>query len=169
MVLKLNNIKMTTLKEGSVAPIFSSIDQNGNEINLEKLRGKKIILYFYPKDDTPGCTAEACSLRDGFSILKKSGYIIIGVSPDSSAKHLKFIDKYNLPFPLIPDPEKIILKSYEVWGPKKFMGKSYEGVLRTTFVIDENGIISKIITKVDTKNHFDQLVKELGLNVEEDK
>jgi peroxiredoxin Q/BCP len=156
---------MTTLKEGSLAPVFNSIDQNGNEINLEKLKGQKIILYFYPKDDTPGCTAEACSLRDGFSILKKNGYIIIGVSPDTEVKHLKFIDKYNLPFPLIPDPEKVILKSYDVWGPKKFMGKSYDGVIRTTFVIDEKGIIIKIFTKVDTKNHFDQIVKELGINI----
>ncbi|NWJ50708.1 MAG: thioredoxin-dependent thiol peroxidase [Bacteroidetes bacterium] len=154
---------MTTLKVGSIAPLFSSVDQAGNDINLESLRGQKVILYFYPKDDTPGCTAEACSLRDGFSILKKNGYVIIGVSPDNSAKHLKFIDKYNLPFPLIPDSDKNILKAYEVWGPKKFMGKSYDGVIRTTFVIDENGIINKIITKVDTKNHFDQLVKELGI------
>lgn len=154
---------MTTLKVGSIAPLFSSVDQAGKDINLESLRGQKVILYFYPKDDTPGCTAEACSLRDGFSILKKNGYVIIGVSPDNSAKHLKFIDKYNLPFPLIPDSDKNILKAYEVWGPKKFMGKSYDGVIRTTFVIDENGIINKIITKVDTKNHFDQLVKELGI------
>lgn len=156
---------MTTLKVGSIAPLFSSVDQDGNEINLEKLRGQKIILYFYPKDDTPGCTAEACSLRDGFSILKKSGYNIIGISPDNAVKHLKFIDKYKLPFPLIPDSEKLILKAYDVWGQKKFMGKSYDGVLRTTFVINENGIISKIITKVDTKRHFDQLVDELGIDV----
>lgn len=156
---------MTTLKVGSLAPIFSIADQNGDEIDLEKLRGQKVILYFYPKDDTPGCTAEACSLRDGFSILKDNGYVIIGISPDNSAKHLKFIDKYKLPFPLIPDPDKNILKAYEVWGSKKFMGRSYDGVIRTTFVIDENGIINKIITKVDTKNHFDQLVEELGIKV----
>ena len=152
-----------TLKVGSIAPLFNSVDQNGDEINLEKLRGKKVILYFYPKDDTPGCTAEACSLRDGFSILQRNGYVIIGVSPDNSVKHLKFIDKYNLPFPLIPDSDKSILKAYEVWGPKKFMGRTYDGVIRTTFVIDENGIIIKIITKVDTKNHFDQLVNELEI------
>ena len=160
---------MLTLKVGSVAPLFSSVDPNGEEINLEKLKGQKIILYFYPKDDTPGCTSEACSLRDGFLILKKNGYTIIGVSPDNSAKHLKFIDKYKLPFPLIPDSEKSILRAYEVWGPKKFMGRSYDGVIRTTFVIDENGIISKIITKVDTKKHFDQLVEELGITGVENK
>jgi peroxiredoxin Q/BCP len=149
--------------EGIPAPDFTALDQSGNVITLSELKGQKIILYFYPKDDTPGCTAEACSLRDNYSLLKDMGYYIIGVSPDKADSHHKFIDKYNLPFPLIPDTENEILNKYGVWGPKKFMGKSYEGVNRTTFVIDENGIIEKIITKVDTKDHAGQLVRELGL------
>jgi thioredoxin-dependent peroxiredoxin len=154
---------MTILKESTPAPDFTAVDQDGNIITLSKLKGQKIILYFYPKDDTPGCTAEACSLRDNYTLLKEKGYHIFGVSPDKAASHNKFIDKYKLPFPLIPDTDKIILNAYGVWGPKKMMGKSYEGVIRTTFVIDEKGIIQKIITKVDTKDHAGQLVKELAL------
>jgi len=154
---------MTTLTEGTPAPDFTTVDQAGNTITLSKLKGQKIILYFYPKDDTPGCTAEACSLRDNYTLLKEKGYQILGVSPDKAASHNKFIDKYQLPFPLIPDTDKIILNAYGVWGPKKMLGKSYEGVIRTTFVIDEKGIIQKIITKVDTKDHAGQLVKELAL------
>jgi peroxiredoxin Q/BCP len=154
---------MTTLTEGTPAPDFTTEDQAGNTITLSKLKGQKIILYFYPKDDTPGCTAEACSLRDNYKLLKEKGYHIFGVSPDKAASHNKFIDKYKLPFPLIPDTDKIILNTYGVWGPKKMLGKSYEGVIRTTFVIDEKGIIQKIITKVDTKDHAGQLVKELAL------
>jgi len=154
---------MTTLIEGNPAPEFTSKDQAGNIISLNGFKGEKIILYFYPKDDTPGCTAEACSLRDNYSLLKEKGYHIIGVSPDKAASHHKFIDKYNLPFPLIPDTDKIILNAYGVWGPKKMLGKTYEGVIRKTFVIDENGIIQKIITKVDTKDHAGQLVRELAL------
>jgi peroxiredoxin Q/BCP len=154
---------MTTLTEGNLAPDFSSKDQDGNLIRLSDLKGGKIILYFYPKDDTPGCTAEACSLRDNYSLLKEKGYHIIGVSPDKAGSHHKFIDKYKLPFSLIPDTDKTILNAYGVWGPKKMLGKTYEGVIRTTFVIDENGIIEKIITKVDTKDHAGQLVRELAL------
>jgi peroxiredoxin Q/BCP len=154
---------MTTLTEGTPAPDFTSFDQEGNSIMLSELKGRKIILYFYPKDDTPGCTSEACSLRDNYAFLKGKGYLIIGVSPDKTTSHHKFIDKYNLPFPLIPDTDKKILNAYGVWGPKKMLGKSYEGVIRTTFVIDENGIIQKIITKVDTKDHAGQLVRELAL------
>jgi peroxiredoxin Q/BCP len=154
---------MTTLSEGMPAPDFASVDQKGNTISLSQLKGQKVILYFYPKDDTPGCTAEACSLRDNYDLLKEKGFHIIGVSPDKAASHHKFIDKYKLPFPLIPDADKVILNAYGVWGPKKMLGKSYEGVLRTTFVIDEKGIIAKVITKVDTKDHAGQLVKELAL------
>lgn len=154
---------MTTLTEGTPAPDFTSVDQKGNSISLSKLKGQKIILYFYPKDDTPGCTAEACSLRDNYSLLKEKGYLIFGVSPDKAASHNKFIDKYNLPFPLIPDTDKVILNAYGVWGPKTMLGKTYDGVIRTTFVIDEKGIIQKIITKVDTKDHAGQLVRELAL------
>ena len=149
---------MTTLKPGDAAPLFSATDQHGNIISLESLKGKKIVLYFYPKDDTPGCTAEACNLRDNHSELIKQGYVVLGVSPDPLKSHVKFTEKYELPFSLLPDPDKNIIQAYGVWGPKKFMGKSYDGVFRTTFVIDENGMIEKLFTQVDTKNHTDQIL-----------
>ena len=149
---------MTTLKPGDAAPLFSATDQHGNMISLESLKGKKIVLYFYPKDDTPGCTAEACNLRDNHSELIKQGYVVLGVSPDPLKSHVKFTEKYELPFSLLPDPDKNIIQAYGVWGPKKFMGKSYDGVFRTTFVIDENGMIEKLFTQVDTKNHTDQIL-----------
>lgn len=148
---------MSMLTEGQEAPLFSAVDQNGNEISLEKFRGKKVVLYFYPKDDTPGCTAQACNLRDHYHELMDKGFQVIGVSPDPVKSHLKFQEKYQLPFPLIADTEKNILQAYGVWGPKKFMGRTYDGVHRTTFVIDEKGIISSIIGKVDTKNHSNQI------------
>lgn len=151
---------MTNLKTGDKAPSFSAIDQNGNLVTLESFQGKKVILYFYPKDDTPGCTVEACNLRDNHFDLLSKGYSVIGVSPDSLTKHQKFSEKYSLPFPLLPDTEKQIIKSYGVWGPKKFMGKSYEGVYRTTFVINEEGIIEKVVTQVDTKNHAMQILTD---------
>jgi len=150
---------MAHLKKGDTAPNFVGIDQNGNEIKLNNLVGKKVILYFYPKDNTPGCTAQACNLRDNYDSLLKSGFIVIGISADNQKSHQKFIEKYNLPFPLITDTEKEIIKAYGVWGPKKFMGKSFDGILRTTFVIDENGIIEEIIEKVDTKEHTKQILK----------
>lgn len=150
---------MSHLKPGDKAPDFQATDANGNRITLKDFSGKKLVLYFYPKDDTPGCTAEACNLRDNYELLLKQGYKVLGVSADSSKSHLKFIEKYQLPFPLIPDTEKILCKAYGIWGPKKFMGKTFEGINRTTFIIDENGIISEIITKVDTKNHINQIVK----------
>ena len=150
---------MTTLKPGDAAPLFSATDQHGNVISLESLKGKKVVLYFYPKDDTPGCTAEACNLRDNHSALIKQGYVVIGVSPDPMAKHEKFTAKYELPFSLLPDTEKQIIQAYGVWGPKKFMGKSYDGVFRTTFVINENGMIEKVFTQVDTKEHTAQILK----------
>lgn len=149
---------MSIPKIGDQAPQFAGIDQSGNEINLEKMKGNKVVLYFYPKDDTPGCTAEACDLRDNYDRLLAKGYKVVGVSPDNEKSHLKFVDKYKLPFPLLPDPEKEIIKAFGVWGPKKFMGKSYEGVLRTTFIISEDGIIEDVITKVDTKNHSSQII-----------
>jgi peroxiredoxin Q/BCP len=154
---------MTPLTEGTPAPDFTSVDQSGNLISLITLRGNKIILYFYPADDTPTCTDEACNLRDNYDVLKEKGYLIIGVSPDTSKSHHKFIDKYKLPFPLISDSDKVIVNKYGVWGPKKLFGKAYDGVIRTTFVIGENGIIGKIITKVDAKNHASQIVRELAL------
>jgi peroxiredoxin Q/BCP len=150
---------MTTLKPGDVAPAFSAIDQHGKEISLEALKGKKVILYFYPKDNTPGCTAEACDLRNNHSDLISKGYVVIGVSPDPLKSHTKFTEKYELPFSLLPDTEKTIIQSYGVWGPKKFMGKSYDGVLRTTFVIDEKGLIEKVFTQVFTQNHAAQILE----------
>lgn len=149
---------MTTLKPGDAAPLFSAADQHGNTISLESLKGKKVVLYFYPKDDTPGCTVEACNLRDNHSELISKGYVVLGVSPDPVKSHVKFTEKYELPFSLLPDTEKKIIQSYGVWGPKKFMGKSYDGVFRTTFVISESGMIEKVFTQVDTKNHTEQIL-----------
>lgn len=150
---------MITLKPGDKAPLFSSTDQNGNPISLDALKGKKVVLYFYPKDDTPGCTTEACNLRDNHEDLIKNGYIVLGVSPDPIKSHTKFTEKYELPFSLLPDTEKEIITAYGAWGPKKFMGKSYEGVLRSTFVIGETGLIEKVFTQVDTKNHTAQILE----------
>jgi thioredoxin-dependent peroxiredoxin len=149
---------MELLKVGDQAPAFSALNQDGNEIKLSDFLGNKVVLYFYPKDDTPGCTAQACDLRDNHSKLLQSGYQVIGVSPDPVTKHQKFALKYELPFTLVADTEKQILQAYGVWGEKKFMGKVYDGVHRTTFVIDEEGKIEKIITKVNTKNHYAQIV-----------
>jgi thioredoxin-dependent peroxiredoxin len=148
---------MAELKEGSKAPDFKGIDQNGNEVTLSDFSGKKLVLYFYPKDNTPGCTAEACNLRDNYDYLLKNGFSVVGVSPDSEKSHKGFAGKFSLPFPLIADTSKKILNDYGVWGEKKMYGKSYLGVLRTTFVIDEKGIIEKIITKVDTAGHTEQI------------
>jgi len=153
---------MTTLQVGDKAPEFEGIDQNGSEVKSTDLAGKKYILYFYPKDDTPGCTAQACNLRDNISELKKEGFTVIGVSPDNAAKHLRFIDKYNLPFPLIADTEQSVLKAFGVWGPKKFMGREYVGVHRTTFVIDEEGVIIQVFSKVKTKAHTAQILEAIN-------
>ena len=150
---------MGQLKEGSKAPLFEGIDQDGSTIILTDYIGKKVILYFYPKDNTPGCTAEACNLRDNYDSLIKKGYVVIGVSPDSEKSHKGFSGKYLLPFPLIADTSKKIMNDYGVWGEKKMYGKSYMGVLRTTFIIDEQGILEKIIEKVDTAGHTEQIFK----------
>ncbi|MEL6122766.1 MAG: thioredoxin-dependent thiol peroxidase [Bacteroidota bacterium] len=150
---------MTHLTVGDKAPSFTSLDQNGETISLEQFRGKKLILFFYPKDDSPGCTKEACSLRDGYKKLRKMGFEILGVSPDKPAKHKKFIDKYEFQFSLAADTEKEIINAYGLWGPKKFMGREVIGVHRTTFIIDEEGLIQHIITKVKTKDHADQIVE----------
>ena len=152
---------MTILKEGNIAPNFKGTDQNGEIVSLDQYKGKKVILYFYPKDNTPGCTAEACNLRDNYSDILKKGMDIIGVSPDKEASHTKFIEKYDLPFKLISDPDKEILKLYNAWGEKKLYGKVYDGVLRKTFIIDENQKIEKIIEKVKTKDHTNQIFQEL--------
>ena len=150
---------MSKFKPGDQAPAFRGKDQSGNMVSLESFRGSKVVLYFYPKDDTPGCTAEACSLRDNYEALLARGYKVGGVSPDSEKSHQKFTEKYELPFPLIADTGKNILQDYGVWGRKKFMGREYDGVIRTTFVIDEKGIIEEVIEKVDTKNHAAQGLK----------
>jgi len=155
---------MTQLVEGLAAPDFSGNNQNGEKITLSGLRGKKLILYFYPKDNTPGCTAESCNLNDNYEFWIAKGYEVIGISPDNEASHTKFVEKYGLKFNLIADTEKVILQAYDVWGEKMNYGKSYMGVIRTTFVIDEEGIIEKIFRKVDTKEHTNQIVKELLIN-----
>ena len=147
-----------TLKIGDKAPEINSKDQDGNEISLSQFKGKKIALYFYPKDDTPGCTAQACSLRDNEIALKAAGYQVIGVSIDGEKAHKKFIEKYSLPFPLIADIDKKVVSDYGVWVEKSMYGKKYMGTARTTFIIDENCLIAKIIDKVDTKEHANQIL-----------
>jgi peroxiredoxin Q/BCP len=149
---------MAALKIGDEAPAFEAVDQDGNPISLKDYKGKKLVLYFYPKDDTPGCTAEACNLRDNYALLLKKGYEIVGVSADDDRSHKKFIEKYVLPFPLIPDKDKKILKSYGAWGKKNLYGKEYDGILRTTYIISEKGIIEKVFSKVDTKNPTEQIL-----------
>ena len=150
---------MTTIKEGTKAPDFTGIDQNGKSISLKDFKGHKVILYFYPKDNTPGCTAQACNLRDNYETLLKQGFKVIGISTDSAKSHKKFEEKYNLPFPLIADEDKTIVEKYGVWGEKKFMGVKYIGTHRVTFLIDEAGIIKKIIDKPKTGNHTQQILE----------
>lgn len=149
------------LKIGSKAPAFSGTDQNGNKIALKDFKGQKVALYFYPKDDTPGCTAQACNLRDNYKALQKAGIQVIGVSTDSVKSHKKFEQKYELPFPLIADEDMKIVEAYGVWGEKKFMGRTYMGTNRTTFLIDEAGKIAHIISKPDTKNHTAEILESL--------
>jgi len=147
-----------TLKEGDKAPNFKAINEKGELVSLSDFKGKKLVLYFYPKDDTPGCTAEACDLRDNYQIFLAKGYEVLGVSPDSAAKHQKFIKKYELPFSLLADEDNAVATAYGTWGEKSMYGKKYMGILRTTFVINEKGKIEKVIEKVDTKNHTAQLI-----------
>jgi peroxiredoxin Q/BCP len=155
---------MTQLKVGAAAPQFTGKDQEGNRVSLQDFKGKKLILYFYPKDDTPGCTSEACNLRDNYEDLISRGFAIVGVSPDNEKSHGRFRNKHNLPFSLLADPEAVIIKAYGAWGEKSMYGKKYEGVLRTTFVIDESGQILRIISKVNTGDHTRQILEELGIN-----
>ena len=150
---------MAVLKEGSKAPAFKSVDQNGKTIALKDFIGHKLILYFYPKDDTPGCTAQACNLRDNYAQLQEAGFQIVGISVDGEKSHKKFAEKFELPFPLVVDEEKKIVDAYNLWGEKKFMGKTYMGTTRTTFLIDETGKIKKIIAKPDTKNHTEEILQ----------
>jgi thioredoxin-dependent peroxiredoxin len=146
---------------GQKAPDFEGVNQNGNLISLNDFKGYKLILYFYPKDDTPGCTAESCNLRDNYNMWISKGYKVLGISPDSQKSHQKFIEKYDLPFPLISDAEKSIIKLYGAWGKKKMYGKEYEGLLRTTFLIDEEGKIEDIFKKVNTKEHTKQILEAI--------
>ncbi|WP_421750557.1 thioredoxin-dependent thiol peroxidase [Croceimicrobium sp.] len=153
---------MTHLKEGDKAPDINAEDQHGNAIKLSDFKGKKVVLYFYPKDDTPGCTAEACNFRDNYQTLKDKGFELIGVSADTAQKHQKFANKYELPFALIPDTEKEVIQAYGVWGLKKFMGREYDGIHRETFVIDEEGKIAKIYLKVKTKEATEQILADFS-------
>lgn len=150
---------MTTLTKGDKAPDFSAIDQHGKTQTLNDYKGKKLVVFFYPKASTPGCTAEACNLRDNIQMFESKGYKIIGASADSQKAQLKFSDKYDFPFPLLADEDKTVLNAFGVFGPKKFMGRTYDGIHRTTFVIDEKGIIEDVITDVKTKDHTAQILK----------
>jgi peroxiredoxin Q/BCP len=151
---------MTTLEAGDKAPDFSVEDQDGNTVKLPDFKGKKLVLFFYPKASTPGCTAEACNLRDNWERFQEKGYAILGVSADTQKRQSNFKNKYEFPFPLLADEDKEVIQAYGVWGPKKFMGKEYDGIHRTTFIIDENGEIEEVIKKVKTKEHTDQILSE---------
>ena len=148
----------TTLKEGQKAPAFTGTDQNGEKVTLKDFSGKKVVLYFYPQDDTPACTTQACNLRDNYALLKKKGFIVIGVSPDDEGSHQKFREKYNLPFPLLADPQHKIIEKYGVWGEKNLYGRKYVGLHRTTFVIDEDGKIEKIFLGAKNKTHAEEII-----------
>ena len=154
---------MAKLTEGDIAPNFMAIIQNGETIKLSDYIGKRVIIYFYPKDNTPGCTAEAKNLNENLEELMGKGFVVIGVSPDSEASHQRFIEKYGLKFNLVSDPDKKILEQYDAWGEKKLYGRIYMGVLRKTFIIDHDGKIEKIIEKVKTKDHTNQIYKELSI------
>lgn len=153
------NIPMAQLKEGMKAPAFEGVDQNGKTVKLSDFAGKKVVLYFYPKDNTPGCTAESCNLRDNYSEFIKAGFEVIGISMDNEKSHKNFASKYSLPFPLISDTEKKIITDYGVWKEKSLYGKTFLGIARTTFIINETGVIEKIISKVETKSHSEQIFK----------
>ena len=150
---------MTHLQEGSKAPAFIGKDQNGKPVSLADYKGKKLILYFYPQDDTPTCTLQACNLRDHISLLQKEGFTVVGISPDEEKKHKKFETKFTLPFTLLADPEHVIIDKYGVWGPKQLYGRQYDGLHRTTFLIDEKGIIRKIFLKPKSRQHAEEILK----------
>ncbi|MEJ7588648.1 MAG: thioredoxin-dependent thiol peroxidase [Ferruginibacter sp.] len=152
---------MTTLTEGQKAPSFSGRDQNGELVTLSDLKGKKIVLYFYPQDDTPTCTVQACNLRDNFGLLSQHGFTVLGISPDEEKKHKKFEAKYDLPFTLISDPDHKIIDKYGLWGEKQLYGRAYMGVYRTTFLIDAKGIIQKIFLKPRNKQHAEEIINSL--------
>ena len=150
---------MIQVSEGMKAPAFKGKDQNGNNVSLADFKGKKVVLYFYPADDTPTCTVEACNLRDNYGLLKKEGFEVLGVSPDDSKSHKKFEQKFSLPFTLIADPDHKIIDSYGVWGEKQLYGRKYMGLRRTTFLIDEKGIVRKVFLKPRSKQHAEDIVK----------
>ncbi|TBN06494.1 thioredoxin-dependent thiol peroxidase [Hyunsoonleella flava] len=150
---------MTTLKVGDKAPDFKALDEQGNTIQLSDYNGKKLVVFFYPKASTPGCTAEACNLNDNFDRFQAQGYEILGVSADSAKRQSNFKNKYGFKYPLLADEDKSVIEAFGVWGPKKFMGREYDGIHRTTFIIDENGVIENIITKVKTKEHTAQILE----------
>lgn len=156
---------MNSIKVGDKLPDFTGVDQNQNVISAKDFKGKKLIIYFYPKDNTPGCTAQACNLRDNYTFLIERGFAVIGVSTDSVKSHKKFEEKFNLPFPLIADEDKVIVTQFGVWGTKKFMGKTYDGIHRTTFIINENGVVTHIIDKPDTKHQTEQIVELLDKDI----
>lgn len=151
---------ISKLKPGDKAPEINAPDQDGQMVRLSDYKGKKVILFFYPKDNTPGCTAEACNLRDNYALLQKKGFAILGISVDSEKSHLKFIEKFSLPFPLISDTGKEVVNAYGVWGRKKFMGREYDGTHRVTFIIDESGVVERVIDKVKTSGHTEQILAE---------
>jgi peroxiredoxin Q/BCP len=150
---------MLHLKEGEKAPAFTGNDQNGKPVSIADYKGKKIVLFFYPEDDTPTCTIQACNLRDNYPLLKKNGWIVIGVSPDDEKSHLKFEKKFNLPYTLLADPEHKIIDKYGVWGEKHLYGRDYMGIHRTTFLIDEKGVIRKIFLRPKNKQHAEEIIK----------
>ena len=150
---------MAQLREGDKAPAFSGEDQNGNKVTLADYKGKKLVLYFYPEDDTPTCTIQACNLRDNYSLLKQEGFEVVGVSPDEVTKHKKFETKFSLPFTLIADPKNKIIEKYGLWAQKQMFGHKYMGVLRTTFLIDEKGKIRKIFARPKNKSHAEEIIK----------
>ena len=154
---------MTHLKEGENAPAFAAANEKGETISLSDYKGKKLILYFYPKDNTPTCTTEACNLRDNFELLQSKGFELLGVSPDSQRKHQNFIKKFDLPFSLLVDADTKIIQDYGLWGEKQMFGKKYMGVFRTTFVIDENGKIERVFTKVNAADHANQILESMNL------
>ena len=152
---------MNTLKVGDKAPDFEVNDDQGNSVKLSDYKGKKLVLFFYPKANTPGCTLEACNLRDNYSKLKEQGYEILGVSADTQQKQSNFKKKFDFPYPLLADTDKVVINAFGVWGPKKFMGREYDGIHRVTFLIDEKGTVERVIDKVKTKHHADQILEGL--------
>lgn len=152
---------MNTLKPGDKVPDFTAMDQDGNAVSLSDYRGKKLVVFFYPKADTPGCTAEACNLRDHYGALQEAGYALLGVSADSQKKQSNFSKKYNFPFPLLADEDHAVINTFGVWGPKQFMGRKFDGIHRMTFLIDEKGVVQQVIDKVKTKEHAAQILETL--------